>query len=107
VSLYRVGAPVNNRLTYTGSKSRRFSVICSLSAIAAGNNKNFSFYIVKNGTILNESKQLLKLSSQVDRGSITLSCTVLLNANDYVEVWVANNSDATGVTIESLNLAIR
>jgi hypothetical protein len=107
VSLYRVGAPANNRLTYTGSKSRRFSVICSLSAVAAGNSKNFSFYIVKNGTILNESKQLMKCSSQVDRGSITLSCTVLLNSNDYVEVWVANNSDATAVTIESMNLAIR
>jgi hypothetical protein len=106
-SLYRVSSPVSNRLTYAGTKTRRFQVICSLSLLASGNNKNFTFYVAKNGVVLPESKQLFKCSSQVDRGSLTLSCTVPLAPNDYVEVWVANNSDGTTVTIESLNLAIK
>ncbi|MBA3682118.1 MAG: hypothetical protein H0W73_13315 [Bacteroidetes bacterium] len=106
-SLFRVTSPSDNRLTYNGTKAKRFQVICSLSAIASGNNKNFSFYIAKNGVVLPESKQLMKCSSSVDRGSITLSCTVLLSPNDYIEVWAENNSDATSLTIESLNLAIK
>lgn len=106
-SLFRTSSPTNNRLTYTGHKQRRFSVICSLSSVAASNNKNFTFYIVKNGTILPESKQFMKCSSQVDRGSITLTCTVSMAPNDYLEVWVENNSDNSTVTVQSLNLAIK
>jgi hypothetical protein len=106
-SLFRVTSPANNRLTYGGTKSKRFTVVCSLSAIATGNNKNFSFYIAKNGVVLPESKQHLKCSSQVDRGSVTLSCTVLLATNDYVEVWVENNTDNTNLDVESLNLSIK
>jgi hypothetical protein len=107
VSLFRVTSSLNNRLTYTGAKARGFQVICSLSAIASGNNKNFSFYIVKNGVILAESKQLLKCSSSVDRGSVTLSCATNLSPNDYIEVWAENNTDGSNLTIESLNLALR
>jgi hypothetical protein len=106
-SLFRVTSPANNRLTYSGTKSKRFTVICSLSSIATGNNKNFTFYIAKNGVVLPESKQYMKCSSQVDRGSITLSCTALLTTNDYIEVWVENNTDTTSISIESLNLAIK
>ncbi|TND08302.1 MAG: hypothetical protein FD123_2333 [Bacteroidetes bacterium] len=106
-SLFRVSSPANNRMTYTGVKTRRFQVICSLSLVAAANNKYFSFYIAKNGTILAESKQSLKLGSNDDKGSVTLSCTVQLAANDYIEVWVENNSDATSVTVETLNLAVK
>ncbi|MBL7931263.1 MAG: hypothetical protein JNL60_05160, partial [Bacteroidia bacterium] len=106
-NLFRVSSSVNNRLVYTGNKTKRFAVICSLSSIASGNNKNFSFYISKNGSVLPESKQLMKCSSSVDRGSITLSCTVSLSTNDYIEVWCENNTDATALSVESLNLAIK
>jgi hypothetical protein len=106
-NLFRVTSPNNNRLTYTGAKTRRFEVICSLSLIAAGNNKTFSVYIYKNGVKVPESKQYMRFSSQVDRGSLTISCTELLSPNDYLEVWVENNSDNSTVTIESLNLAIK
>ena len=106
-SLFRVTSTLNNRLTYSGAKSRRFHVICSLSSIASSNNKNFTYYIAKNGVVLPESKQLMKLSSQVDRGSLTLSCNILMTANDYIEVWVENNTDATSLVVESLNLAIK
>ena len=106
-SLFRVSSPTDNRLTYTGTKSKRFQVICSLSLTAQAANKYYSFYIVKNGVVQPESRQAMRLSSGVDKGSVTLSCTVLLDANDYVEVWVENNSDNTAMTVESLNLAIK
>jgi hypothetical protein len=107
VSLFRVTSPSDNRLTYTGKQSKRFQVICSLSLTSQAANKYFSFYIVKNGVVLPESRQAMRLSSGVDKGSVTLSCTIPLNSNDYIEVWAENNSDVSTMTVESLNLAIK
>jgi hypothetical protein len=107
VSLFRATSPSNNRMTYTGAKIRRFQVMGSMSMIASGSNKNFSFYIAKNGVVLPESKQWLKLNASSDRDCVALSCTVQLAPNDYIEVWVENNSDATSVSVESMNLSMK
>ncbi len=107
VGLFRVGSPTDNQLMYTGTKTRRFQVIASLSIVAQAANKYFSFYIAKNGVILPESKQVMKLGTAVDKGSVTISCTIEITTNDYVEVWVENTSDASAATIESLNLAMK
>jgi hypothetical protein len=78
-----------------------------LSVTAQSANKNFSFYIYKNGVKITESEQAMRLSSGVDVGSLTISCTLQLVKNDYIEVWAANTSDASDLTIETLNLTIR
>lgn len=106
-SLFRVTSPTNNRLTYTGKKSRRFQVICSVTMVSAGLNKNFSFYIAKNGTVLPESRQQMQLAVTGDRGTITVSCMADMATNDYLEVWVANNSDNTSLTVTLMNLAMK
>jgi len=106
-NLFRVTSPTNNRLVYVGKKSRRFQAICSLTMISAGLNKNFTFYIAKNGTVLQESRQQMQLSLTGDRGTITISCMVDMVTNDYLEVWVANNTDNVGLTVSFMNLAIK
>ena len=107
VGLFRVSSPANNQLVYTGTKNRRFAVIASASVTAQSANKNFSFYIYKNGVKLPESEQAMRLSTGVDKGSLTLSCTILLSTNDYIELWAANTSDASSMTVETLNITIR
>ncbi|MES2881967.1 MAG: hypothetical protein V4676_07460, partial [Bacteroidota bacterium] len=107
VGLFRVTSPANNKLVYTGIKDRRFAVIGSVSVTAQSANKYFSFYIYKNGVKLPESEQAMRLSTGVDKGSLTLSCTVELSTNDYIEIWAANTSDATSMTVETLNLTIK
>lgn len=109
VNLFRVTSPANNRLTYGGTKTRRFQVISSSTAqfTSAVSNKFFTFYIAKNGTVLPESKQKVKLINNTDQTSVTLSCTVSLAANDYIELWVENNTDGTDIIVQSLNLAIK
>jgi len=81
--------------------------LCALSATSSQNNITFDFYIAKNGVVLNESEQVAKFSSS-DQQPLTLSCTVSLSTNDYIEVWVANeiNNSAT-LTPQSLNLSIK
>lgn len=108
-NLFRVTSPANNRLVYTGTKTRRFQVIASLTASFSSlvSNKYFSFYIAKNGVVMPESKQKVKLINNTDQTSITLSCSVSTAPSDYIEVWVENNSDGTDITIQTLNLSIR
>ena len=107
VGLFRVSSLLSNRMQYTGTKTRRFAVVGSVSVTALVANKNFSFYIYKNGVKLPESEQSMRLSTGVDKGSLTITCTVALSTNDYIEIWAANTSDASSMTIETLNLAIK
>jgi hypothetical protein len=88
VNLFRTTSPASNRLVYTGAKSRSFHVICSLTATQPSSNKFFSFYIAKNGVVLPESRQEIKIINNTDQGPVTLSCRVTLAPNDYVELWV-------------------
>jgi hypothetical protein len=107
VGLFRVSSPANNQLTYTGTKTRRFAVTASVSVTSSSANKYFSFYIYKNGIKLPESEQAMRLSTGVDKGSLTITCTAQLSTNDYIEIWAANTSDASGMTVETLNLTIK
>jgi len=106
ISLFRVASPASNKLTYTGTKTVRFLVNCTLSLTSTGNNKIYSVYIAKNGAILPESKQSRKTATGADQAPLALSCTVLLSTNDYIEVWVENNTDVTSLSVLTMNLAI-
>lgn len=107
VNLFRVSSPTNNRLTYTGTKTKKFLIICSLTATQVSTNKYFSFYIAKNGVILPESRQEVKILSSSDQGPITISCTLPLAPNDYIEVWVENETSSTDLTVQTMNLSIK
>lgn len=107
VGLFRMTSPTNNRLTYTGSKTRSFQVMCSLSAFQPSSNRYFSFYIAKNGVVLPESRQEVKIINSTDQVAIPLSCMVTLAPNDYVEVWVENETTTSSVTVQTLNLSLK
>lgn len=107
VGLFRVSSSADNRLVYDGIKTRRFSVVASVSVTSQSANKYFSFYIYKNGVKLPESEQAMRLSTGVDKGSLTITCTVQLSTNDYIEIWAANTSDGSSMTVETMNLTIK
>ena len=107
VGLFRVSSGTSNRLVYDGIKTRRFSVTGSVSVTSSSANKYFSFYIYKNGVKLPESEQAMRLSTGVDKGSLTITCTVQLSTSDYIEIWAENTSDGSSLTVETLNLTIK
>lgn len=106
-NLFRVTSTLSNRLTYTGTKTKRFQLICSLTASQTSSNMEYSFYVYKNGVQLPESRQKMKLVNSTDRASLTISCTVSLASNDYIEIWCENNTNTTGITVETSNIAIK
>ncbi|TSJ44945.1 hypothetical protein [Fluviicola chungangensis] len=105
--LFRVTNPANNRLTYNGSKTRAFFVSGALSITQPNSNRFFSFYIAKNGVIIPESRQDIKVVNSTDQVSLPLSCRVTLAPGDYIEVWVANQTATTDITVQTLNLSIQ
>ena len=106
-NLFRVTNPSNNRLTYSGSKTRSFNVSCSMSITQPSSNRYFSFYIAKNGVIIPESRQDVKVVNSTDQVSLTLGCRALMAPGDYVEVWVENQSSTTSMTVQTLNLTLQ
>ncbi len=105
-NLFRMTSPANNRLTYTGSKTRSFLVSGSMSITQPSSNRYFSFYIAKNGIILPESRQDVKVVNSTDQVSFNVTSRVSLAPGDYVEVWVANQTSTSSVTIETMNFSM-
>ncbi len=106
-SLFRVTSPANNRLVYAGTKGRRFQILCSLTCSQGSSNREYSFYVYRNGVQLPESRQKIKLVNASDQVSVTISCTAFLNTSDYIEIWVEANTSTTALNVETFNLAIK
>jgi hypothetical protein len=104
--LYRMTHPVSNRMQYSGTKTRSFMIIGSLSITQSNNNRYFSFYLAKNGVIIPESRQDIKVVSSTDQVSLTISSRISLAPGDYIEVWVANQTATSDVTVQTMNLSM-
>jgi len=103
VSLNFTGA-TSGRITYTGTTSRH--VINALVTLDAeiGNNHLLSIFIAVNGVIVST-----KMTDTVSSGSPRALATfinVVLNTDDYVEIFVRNESTTTSVIAVNAVLSI-
>lgn len=96
----------SNRLRYNGTKPRIFTVTASVSITSTSSNQILSVYIAKNGVILPSTRIRRKIGNGADIGAIGITGTVQLTANDYIELWVANDLSGRDATIENLNLRV-
>jgi hypothetical protein len=89
------------RLTYVGSKDARLPATL-LAAIepASGTNISMSAYVAINGIIVAQSRGQTVASSGAPR-SITLPWQVTFAQNDYVEVFLENNTNTNDIIISS------
>lgn len=103
--------PENGRLRYIGIVPYHFRIATSSSVIATGSNKvfGFQFFIfddsASSGALIVESQINRKMGAAGDEGSISLHWDVIMEPNDYVELWVENRTDNTNVTIDHLYLS--
>lgn len=93
----------DNRLTYTGGLDRNFQVSATVS-FTSGNNKVIGLYISKNGSIVTSSEMYATTSGSGRAESIHVQTVLDLTANDYIELWIENDTDTTDITVEFLNL---
>jgi hypothetical protein len=95
----------NNRATYNGSLTRTFKVTVSASC-TSGNNNIVGFYIAKNGIVTSDSEIYSTTSGTGKSENVSIQTLISLSENDYIEIWVENNSSITNVLVSDLNVII-
>lgn len=95
-----------NRATYLGSKKRFFKATASLSC-NSGNNNQIGIYFSKNGTIIADSEIYITTNGSGRAESSLCQTLVELEQNDYIEVWVENNTSTNNILVTELNVIIQ
>jgi hypothetical protein len=96
----------DNRATYIGAITRAFKVTAVASVTSATANKQIGFYVAKNGTVIADSEMYVTTNANNRAESVAVQTITSLATNDYIEIWVENDTDATDVTVTYLNVII-
>lgn len=73
---------------------------------ASGSNKNITAYIALNGSVITDSHQTIRINS-ANPLQITIPWQLTLSEDDYIEVFIENNTDAINVTAVDATLRVR
>ena len=95
----------DNRATYIGVLDKFFKVTATLS-LNSGNNNQVGVYIAKNGVALNESEIYVTTNSGGRAEAAVVQTLTQLTTNDYIEVFVENDTSTSNITVTDLNVII-
>lgn len=98
--------PMNNRLMWSGITSVHCHVVSSLSMSSGGNNVDIGVKLTKNGVEIDHSNLRRKISTGADIGSTAIHGDFQMNPGDYVELYVANLTNTSTITLEEFYLFI-
>lgn len=97
---------VSNRLVYNGTAMRHFHIVLQASVtLAAGTNQNISIALYKwddsagTGSILSHSEAFTTFSG-TNVEQLTSHADAMMDAGDYIEIHVTNNTSTNNVTID-------
>ena len=96
-----VTVATTNRLTYTGAPTLSAKVWANITMTAAANNKLVSLHIAKNGSVIASAEMRRTVGTGADYGNMGTHTIVSLAQNDYVEIWVENETDAVNITVQT------
>ena len=97
----------DGRLTYDGIKTIHADVTMSFTgAPVSGSNKSIVFYVALNGTYIANSGAANNLSSG-DPSRSTAIWHLELSTGDYVEAFVANDTDTINMLVTDAVLRVR
>ena len=96
----------DNKLVYTGARTKFFRVAANpVSMISAGNNVIVACEIAKNGTAIGYP-MTRKIGTGADVGAGAVAFDVSLATNDYIELFVTNETSTATVTIEDMYVSV-
>lgn len=97
--------PTDNRLTYGGAITRDFRVLVT-AALESSNNNVLGLYIAKNGTVFTNSSNFSTTSGTGKADNNTSQTVVDLATNDYLEVFVSNETGANNITATYMSVIV-
>jgi hypothetical protein len=96
----------NNRLKYVAQATSHFVVTVALSMTAAGNNQLTTLSVAKNGTNIASSEVQRFIGTGADLGAAAVATIVELAQDDYLELFVANETGTGNLTVELMNFIV-
>ena len=93
----------SNKALYASSLPRNF-LVSAVGSLTAGNNNQISVYIAKNGATTAEAKVVVTANSAGRFEDFKVQSLISLSETEYVEVFVANESGTSNITVSDLNL---
>jgi hypothetical protein len=94
--------PANNRLRYTGAAQKHFHIAVSVSFTCGANNKTVGLKIAKDGVVMDDSVARRRVGTGTDIGSTALHADTTLTTNQYLELWLTNETNTATVTIDEM-----
>jgi len=96
----------DNRIVYTGAAMRHFHIVLQASVtLASGNNQNVGIQMYKFdssagiGTLLSHSEAVTTIPGQ-NIVQITSHADTMLDTNDYLEMYIGNNTAANDIQVD-------
>lgn len=99
--------PVNNRLTYVGAITTEFVVTVVGNVQSTANNLTLGVAIAENGTVQTESRISVRSATANQPVAFALQDIVQVAPNDFIEIFVTNESGTQTVTVTDLNVIIQ
>ncbi len=96
----------NNKLTYLSTQTRVFQVDIHAIVISAGNAKTLSITFAKDGAENVAARTELALATGAVPTSINCSGIVELDEGEYIEVFVANETDTDNLTVNLMQVVV-
>ena len=93
----------SNRLTYTGTATRKFFVSVSVS-FHGTNGSDFAFAIGKNNNTITASIVEQTGEGASDLSSVSVQCIVELANSNYIEVFITNINATNSPTVDHMNV---
>ncbi|MCB4808287.1 hypothetical protein LG651_08485 [Tamlana sp. 62-3] len=91
---------IGNTLIYDGAKDRKFQINASLSVrVGSASGDFYAFFIAKNGTVINESRALIRIDNNDQIQNVSLNANIELVYLDEIEIYVRR---LTGVGSDTL-----
>lgn len=97
------GGASNGRLRYTGTPSNVFQISANI-AIEGAVTGDFVVALAKNGSVIQETRQLAAINASNDVENICLSAVVTLLNNEYLEVFIGRTLGSGDPTVHSLTV---
>lgn len=96
------------RVTYTGSKQVYVSIHATMTYVKQGGGGAdlYTFEFYKNGTVLPGSGTSADAPT-ADPQNLTMTYGVLMNQNDYIEIYITNDSASDPMLVRDLQFLIR
>ena len=96
----------NNKVTYTGTTAKVFEIE-GIIAISSGNNQEIHASFFKNNSLYPCSEQSTITSSGGKSTAFPFHCVVELQTNEYVEVFVKNQTSTDNITLNNVNVIVK